>query len=506
MVLLAKEEPLSEGEWALWCCLVYKPAFAQAWLRTREGREIELWWFQIPWLLDDRAVVACGREVGKSQTLVIEACYHKVNSPDGQLMITSWDQKHTEPRFREVVDAFRRDELLSAWIMPEGGIRHAPYMEFRSINNHRLYGVIPGVDGGGYEQYHVNAILVDEGQRISQTQYTKMVHTLLPPMAGVARYEKWFGVFRGSRTSPFERKALDDPKLTNHVYRVPSWCSPMYSLARHREYIEEYGGSINTNEFKHMVLADPGDPMTDVFSMDDVAYCMTVEAKKYYRVDVITKHNYRNPPSYLCGRVLVPPRGEFEKYALAVDTATSGQGEILVFGRKGDVDHLIYRVRFAGVADTTKYEEVIDYLADLFDAWLIAIDRGYVGTAIESALKSRPEYEGKYEARLLGIDFQGKAPVEGKGRISEWAIQEIQRKLAKREFGLPKDIYVVNQFLEFSTQRRRHFHFIACLIAFVAGLRLKSEDEGDQTLAPPLTGSDLGFFPSILPKTTLFTG
>lgn len=443
--------------------------FGQFFCQTREGKPVEGLYYQLPWLFDPVCVVVTGRDTGKSLVLTIRAAHHKVQFPGSSELGTSVDESRVKERFEEVFTHFIVHPLLREWFVErEGttGVTRSPRFRFRSINRHILHGVIPGLLGNNYRQYHTDSLWIEEA--------ALSVHDDMLALRGTqnvdnpATKEFWCGVPDGRLNSPFWEACHDSPRFKGHVYNVAKWSKPAYTITELSKDLEWCGRRSDTNEFLQEVRGLTGDPRATEFVPQDVRTCMDSGwmSAKYYGRLIITHKMWENAgdPAPLLSRLPHIPSSEYDDIWQAFDIGRASKTIGGTFAKKDNRWHLIHILDVRGIQKIEAQQDIIESYRMHFGASKVGID------VTEGAGASISQNLSKV-APVIGINFSANIEVptsDGlrKFRVYEWGIKEIADMLARKEWGLPNDRSLFEEFTNFTVKKRGQFHTIAMFIVF----------------------------------------
>jgi len=425
--IAVREAGLTPEEFRRWIALQDREAFAAAFFR--DGRDA-------PWRLRDyqraslvsrakRKVHCDGRDVGKTTEIEIVAAWAMLTRPDSQMLIATQTENHLFPLMHRIVRRFETTPALAGSI---ASVRQSPSWQLCFKNGFALWGRIAGPRGINFQGLHVDWLLVDEAQEMTDASWGELHQTL---NAGGTRWV--YGVPNGIRNTFYRMTQMRDVVQ----FHWPSRLNPDFTQEKDEELAQLYGGR-DTPGYVHRVLGEHGSPMHAVFNMDDFAACID-ETIAFECIEVQDASNFRPPETIEPGR-----------YYLGCDLGFARDpSEFVVF--KSEPPHLInvLRVRLQGVNYALQQTAIVQ-LDDAYDFAGIGIDAGHAGRAVAHQLMA---IDARWCDKTIAFEFGGALALQpladgqsNRRRTKEFMTELLQRRMSEGTIRFPRDTARENQY------------------------------------------------------------
>jgi len=398
-------------------------AFARRCFTDRDGNPWEPRPYQIPSLESNapRKVHRDGRDVGKTSEIELTACWAALALPGREMLITAPCHNHLEPLMRRILHRLRRVPELNETLREH---RVQPSWFLRFENGFILRGRVSGPRGVNYQGMHVDWILVDEAQEMTDAAWIELHQAL---NTGGRRWV--YGVPNGLRNGFF--RLCHDPAAEHHHW--PSTLNPDYTPEKDAELAALYGGR-HAPAYVHRVLGEHGEPENAVFALDAYQDCVDPALPA---VVVAVERVEPNPDT-------LPGPGRPGRYFLGGDLGYARDPSELVIYEEEPGGVMVARARLK--ARGLDYDAQSRLLAALDEKWRfarIALDAGAGGLATAHHLLRRAAgLAGRLHAVEFGsvIETGPAAPgVSPRRHAKEFMTELIQRAMACRAVRWPRD-------------------------------------------------------------------
>ena len=231
--------------------------------------------YEINRIEDNRAIIACARSVGKTESEKVHAQIHPLKNY-GKLLITAPELIHLLPLTDAVEDSIRESPLLREFLdtrYGQTGFTHRPFA-CNFIDGSKIIGRIPKLNGTGVKSMHQNDLIVEEGQDYPVDGWTELEPTVnyeAKDIRGQTNYHYWiYGVHSGNKSSGFDERARNTAyrKVKVTALRKPDW-----GPSRKQAAIAGTGGT-STPDYKRNYLGEPGSGATAYFVTARVMSCV----------------------------------------------------------------------------------------------------------------------------------------------------------------------------------------------------------------------------------------
>lgn len=333
--------------------------------------------------------LCCGRSVGKTTSLTLIILWLLVNNPykAPYYVYLVPSKVHLEPVFTNLVHLFRVNSFLQQFLDKKKGINASEHKIILN-NGSTLDCRIAGQSGTGENVVglHTPHIIIDESAFFPWGTFIEAQPTL-------NTWEKGFRLFvsgvpdgRRERSVCYYADQLDE-KYSRH--RIPAHKNPRYTKEDDERNIAQYGG-VNSDDYKHLVLGEHGDPFYAVFDRSR----MLIKEYSVYKVEIDGTKYLDNITSYIEALSGIPglTKDSFSPF-IGVDLGYTDPTAILILYQDKD-----YNIKFHSsiVLKRVNYviqEKIIEYLYNKFKPYVIAIDEGNIGKAITQRLITEEQYK-----------------------------------------------------------------------------------------------------------------
>jgi hypothetical protein len=282
-------EGLTEEECYLWAILSDESGLDQAEFaytdETQEDGVFRAWPFQWPWWRceDQKQIDRGSRSCGKSLSIKFRAFAFPFVCPGEEMVITAPEGVHLDAVTDNIETLYTNNRLAREMIARgRGGIKHRPFM-INFANGARIIGRIPQRDGKGIKGTHPIWLEQDEASDWPEVAWGEIIETvkMQNPMA------RWraHGVTRGIGGG-FDERCQPDSDW--YVHKLPAMYRPNWDEEERRIKVAEYGGSVESVDYRRNVLGLPGDQNSPIFVLYRLMACTdTDENSDYNSVDYI---------------------------------------------------------------------------------------------------------------------------------------------------------------------------------------------------------------------------
>jgi hypothetical protein len=363
-----------------------------------------------------RKVHCDGRDVGKTCEIEITAAWASLAKPHTQMLIATQTENHLFPLMHRLVRRFETTSLLNGNLAE---VKRSPSWYLRFHNGFELWGRIAGPRGVNFQGMHVDWIIVDEAQEMTDCSWGELFQTL---NGGGWRWV--YGVPNGLRNM-FYRMTQD---ADAEQYNWASNLNPDFTPEKDAELARLYGGRESPG-YVHRVLGQHGAPAHGVFNLDDYLLCVN-ESVDFANVEIDAGDDFYAPPA---------PEGN---YYLGCDLGYARDpSEFIVY--RAEPPHLInvLRIHLRGV-HYARQQEIIRDLDRAYAFQAIGIDCGNNGRAVaHNLMQSGVEWCDKLHAIDFGEKVDaGKMPDNSrdKWRAKEFMTYLLCRHMSDRSIVFPR--------------------------------------------------------------------
>jgi len=176
------------------------------------------------------------------------------------MVITAPEGIHLDAVTDNIESLYTNNRLASSMIAHgRGGIKHRPFM-INFINGGRIIGRIPQRDGKGLKGTHPLWLEQDEASDFPEQAWAEIIETvkIQNPKA------RWraHGVTRGIGGG-FDERCQPDSGW--QVHALPATFRPNWTEEERNQKIQEYGGHVDSVDFRRNILGLPGDQNSPIF-------------------------------------------------------------------------------------------------------------------------------------------------------------------------------------------------------------------------------------------------
>lgn len=235
-------------------------------------------WWRCP---DARQVDQTGRSTGKSEGMMARGCAFPFSFPGQSMVIVAPEGIHLDAITDRIEARIRDTRLMSEMIISgRNGITHRPF-KVVFANGALVYTRLPQRSGIGVKAIHPAVLEVDEAQDISDRTYMELPEVIRWDIPGASW--RLHGVSKGIRGDGFWRSTQEGSGFT--VHRLTGMHKPTWNEAEREQKILEYGGSIDSPDFKRNVYGVHGDSMNRIFILTRLMAAVDTDEGSAYNVD-----------------------------------------------------------------------------------------------------------------------------------------------------------------------------------------------------------------------------
>jgi len=229
---------------------------------TQDDNIFRAWpvqWFW--WRCDDQKQIDRGsRSVGKSLSIKFRAFAFPFVCPGEEMVITAPEGIHLDAVTDNIESLYTNNRLAKEMIAKgRGGIKHRPFM-INFVNGGRIIGRIPQRDGKGLKGTHPLWLEQDEASDFPEQAWAEIIETvkIQNPKA------RWraHGVTRGVGGG-FDERCQPDSGWKVHA--LPAMFRPNWTNEEREQKIQEYGGHVDSIDYRRNILGLPGDQNSPIF-------------------------------------------------------------------------------------------------------------------------------------------------------------------------------------------------------------------------------------------------
>jgi hypothetical protein len=257
--------------------------------RDEQGVRIRVYFWQTCYLLDDKVIAFCGRDVGKTSAVKWKLEHRITNFPTGSCLLSGHQDDRVAKVWKETVMTEMRQHWWARHFFSDAhgsGNSRNPYHQFFN-NGFRLYGR-PASEHTAYkvESPHCHAVVIDEMQEYSWPAWEKLqpaINDFTPNIVHGA-FHFFCGVNSGGRQdNVFYELAFRSKIYSAHRYIIASWMNPKYSVDTHQKYLESYDYSVDASRFKQMIRGMTGDRNKGLIQPLDYSFSV-VQARESFQL------------------------------------------------------------------------------------------------------------------------------------------------------------------------------------------------------------------------------
>lgn len=232
------------------------------------------WWRE----RSPRTMDASARSVGKSESIMADACQFPFNFPGQELLITAPEGQHVESLTDRIEARINSTRLLREMLIKNrSGIKHKPFVATFQ-NGARVYARLPQRSGIGLKGTHPIILHVDEAQDMSEQSWLEMPEIVRTDVPG----HKWkiHGVSKGVQGDSFDKYSR--PNSGFKVFNITALHREGWNPEERADKVKQYGGSDRSPDFLRNVYGLPGASSNRIFVLTRLmAGCDTMEGSDY---------------------------------------------------------------------------------------------------------------------------------------------------------------------------------------------------------------------------------
>ena len=384
-------------------------------------KPFKLRYYQYQYNIIIECTVYGGRSFGKSITLEFDMLQNSLNIYNEESLLTTFRRMHIKDRFEKVISYFTRIPYFRKFLKGSGdkttkdSITRTPFYDIHLRNGHSLKGISVGDDplAVAIQGTHPVRRYIDEMQNYPKEAWVKFQSTRDPK----GSYDKFYGCCDGRLDTPYYELDRKSKKFKNKRFHISRLMEPYFNQDDKLNLIQTFG-SENSNDYLQQVLAQHGEPSWSVWPEQAIRACIDKEEVKAgtgilkNHIDFITisakDYALAGTPQVFLQHLRIP-KGTSD-VILAIDAGYSEPTCILPFMHINHRWHLYTIIELIDRMIPDDQTEVIDYIADFFNAQMIPIDCSSAdGRAVASSLQNpkREEYVNKnYKDRVIWVEFQ----------------------------------------------------------------------------------------------------
>ena len=290
-------EPLTAEEAALAAILLDPSGLDQAEFLLQDNSKPDLCYrakpFQWPWWRsrEVRQMDQCSRDVGKSEGLMLRCLAFPFSFPLQEMTIFTPEFTHINRIAERIETRIVTNWFYKALTRPgRSGITHRPFCIFWA-NGARLISSLPQRSGIGAKGAHSVRVEIDEAQDLSQQAWQEIPNTISWELPGAAWYIH--GVSRGIRDDFYDYSTK--PELGFHVHRITQMHREDWTEERRAQLIAEFGGSVDSPDYKRNVKGEHGDTANVIFILPNFMAGMDTDESSFYNLTEYTHFDVRGP-------------------------------------------------------------------------------------------------------------------------------------------------------------------------------------------------------------------
>lgn len=377
-------------------------------------------YYQFPIVIAEEAVIIGGRSWGKSITLEAAVVKAMLRGRGVQSVLTSFRKLHIRDREEKIINYFENVPYFKMFLMGKNhtirdSVNRSPIYTIKLMNGHIHYGISIGDDplAINIQGTHPSYRFGEEFQFYPDQAWVKF-QAACDPKGSV---DKFIGVVDGRSDTPYAALISGSiERFKNVRFRISRRMEPYFSQGTKQEAIDFFK-SERSNEFLQQVDAKDGEPVFGFWNIGDIAsnFDQTEAVDKSGLLNAMqvlefTPKEYDNHiPAELFYSLPRLPEDNLTTI-LAIDAGYTQPTMILPFFKWKGKWQLHMRIILRNKIIFDDQAEIIDYLADFFQAAYIPIDCSSAeGKAIASTLqnpKNKKYALKKYDDRIPWLEFQ----------------------------------------------------------------------------------------------------
>jgi len=416
--------------------VVENPVFFAEFIENfdNDGREPEwmLTDYQKEFLCDFSPYVSlcCGRSVGKTVSLTAMLLWVMINNfyQTPYIVYTVPNKVHLDPVFTTIVYKLRSNGFVKKFIEKRKGI-NASNHTIVLLNGATLDCRIAGQSGTGENVVgiHTPLIFLDESSFYPYGTWIELQPTLNTWERGFKLVVSGVPDGRREKSVCYFADQIDE-RFSKH--RIPATKNPRFTEEDIKRAIVQYGGE-NSEDFKHLVLGEHGNPFYSVFDRSR----MRIEQYPVYKLEFDGIELKEALHKYTENLSILPnvPADKFTPF-FGIDLGYIDPTIILILYQDTNLNIKTHASITLKRVNYSIQERLIDFLDTKFRPSLIAIDEGNIGKAVIQHLMTEDMYRSKnYSNRIYPVSFGGTLVVakdnEGKDvmeRVKPFSVKILQ--------------------------------------------------------------------------------
>ena len=473
-------ENLSEEECYLWSVLQDESGLDLAEFsyldETQHDNVFRAWpvqWFW--WRCDDQKQIDRGsRSVGKSLSIKFRAFAFPFVCPGEEMVITAPEGIHLDAVTDNIESLYTNNRLAREMIAKgRGGIKHRPFM-INFVNGGRIIGRIPQRDGKGLKGTHPIWLEQDEASDFPEQAWSEIIETvkIQNPKA------RWraHGVTRGVGGG-FDERCQPDSGWKVHA--LPAMFRPNWTEEERQQKIQEYGGHVDSVDYRRNILGLPGDQNSPIFVLYRLMAATDIDTGSEYNEYEYTsleidESAVRDYGSIIPLLDLPANHRSYKKFWIGMDLGwTIAPTSIVIFAednktRKGkNCLKLLARILLRKVAASDQSDAIL-HLLDIYRPMAFALDSTGAGLPlfdyVQKATRDDPNLKS-LTSRIKGYNFSEKIIAEFDDSIQiddlspdgykeaaiyrnvlEWSTDILRGMVDEQTIILPYDKSIISEF------------------------------------------------------------
>lgn len=390
--------------------------------RDTEGL-FRAWPFQHPWWRceDQLQIDQAARSVGKSLSIKLRTLAFPLNHPQEEMVLTAPQGVHLDAVTDNVETMFLNNRLARELLAPgRTRIKHRPFLvNFR--NGARIIGRIPQYNGTGIKGTHPLWLEQDESQDWPQAAWGEIIETF----KGQNEKGRWkiHGVTRGVGDG-FDERCKPDSGWT--VHRLPAMYRPNWTEEERQQKIMEYGGSVDSVDYRRNVLGLKGDSNSPIFVNFRLMLAVDVDHNSHFNLNEyaglsIDEAEVRDVGDIAQLLELPGTHRVYKRFWIGMDVGwTIAPTSIVIFAedpefKKGKTTlKLLARILMKRVATQDQVAAII-HLIDTYRPQAFALDSTGAGFPLFQSAQEEARKHPQLKAivdRIKGYNFSGKVIAE----------------------------------------------------------------------------------------------
>ena len=390
---------------------------------TQDDNIFRAWpvqWFW--WRCDDQKQIDRGsRSVGKSLSIKFRAFAFPFVCPGEEMVITAPEGIHLDAVTDNIESLYTNNRLAKEMIAKgRGGVKHRPFM-INFINGGRIIGRIPQRDGKGLKGTHPLWLEQDEASDFPEQAWAEIIETvkIQNPKA------RWraHGVTRGVGGG-FDERCQPDSGWKVHA--LPAMFRPNWTSEEREQKIQEYGGHVDSIDYRRNILGLPGDQNSPIFVLYRLMAATDVDTGSNYNefeytsleIDEAAVRDYGSIIPLLD---LPANHRSYKRFWIGMDLGwTIAPTSIVIFAedtktRKGKTClKLLARILLKKIAATDQAAAIL-HLLDIYRPMAFALDSTGAGLPlfdyVQKATREDPNLRS-LTSRIKGYNFSEKIIAE----------------------------------------------------------------------------------------------